>query len=67
MRGVEKIRQKDLLEQAVFDQIASIVAEEPTAELDSAVGVRFVSVEEAIRELLALQRAPYTRPPTSSQ
>lgn len=67
MMGVEKIRDKDLLEQAVFDQIASIVAEEPTADVTSAVGVRFVSVEEAIQELLALQRDQSVLPPISSQ
>lgn len=65
--GVEKIRQKDLLEQAVFAQIADIVAEPPTAETTSAVGVRFVSVEEAIQELLALERGQSVLPPVSSQ
>lgn len=67
MRGVEKIRQKDLLEQTVFAQIADIIAEEPTAEVDSAVGVRFVSVEEAMLELLALERGQSVLPPVSSQ
>lgn len=67
MRGVEKIRDKDLLQQAVFAQIADIIAEEPTADTASAVGVRFVSVEEAMRELLALERDQRMLPPTSSQ
>ena len=67
MRGVEKIRDKDLLQQAVFAQIADIIAEEPTADTTSAVGVRFVSVEEAIQELLALERDQRMLPPTSSQ
>jgi hypothetical protein len=67
MRGVEKIRDKDLLQQAVFAKIADIVAEEPTVDTTSTVGVRFVSVEEAMLELLALKRAQNTCPPVSSQ
>lgn len=67
MRGVEKIREKDLLEQVVFAQIADIIAEPPTADSTPAVGVRFVSVEEAMQELLALERAQHVYPPTSSQ
>lgn len=65
MRGVEQIRDKDLLAQAVFARIADIVAEPPTAETTSAVGVRFVSVEEAMRELLELERDQAAPPPAS--
>lgn len=67
MWGVEKIREKDLLEQSVFAKIADIVADEPTADVDSAVGVRHVSVEEAMRELLALEHGLSVHPPASSR
>lgn len=62
----EKIREPNFLEQTVFAQIASIiVADEPSTESKTVLGVRHVSVKDAINELIALERSQ-AEPPQAS-
>ena len=67
MRGVERINQHDTLAAAVFAQIQSIVADEPVSANTAASVIRHVSVEEAVRELLEMQRASAQCAPSASQ
>lgn len=65
MHGVEKTHQDNPLERHVLSQLADILREEkPVATANVATGVRHVSLEEAMRELLEMQQG-VVHPPTA--
>lgn len=67
MRNVERINQPDPLAAAVFAQIQSIVADEPVSANTADPVIRHVSVEEAMRELIEMQRFSAQCAPSASQ
>ena len=65
MHGVEKTHQDNPLERHVLSQLADILKEEtPAVTANVTAGVRHVSLEEAMRELLEMQRG-VEHPPTA--
>ena len=66
MRGVERIREPDVFAADVFSKMQAIAGDDELPASKSS-GVKHVTPEEAIKELLEMQHVSVVLSPTASQ
>ena len=66
MQGVERITTPDVFASSVFDKMRSIAGDDELPASKSS-DVKHIAPEEAIKELLEMQRVSVVQSPTASQ